>query len=86
MKAFKEYLTESKKTYKFKVRVAGDLPENFADKLDRSLTKFEVISVSTGKKTPITEKISKEIVTIPIHPNLKKSEINRIVKTINSII
>jgi len=56
MKAFKEYLTESKKTYKFKVRVAGELPENFADRLDRSMTKFEVVSISTGKKTPITEK------------------------------
>jgi hypothetical protein len=56
MKLFKEYLTESKKTYKFKLRVAGELPENFADKLDQAMTKFEVVSISTGKKTPITEK------------------------------
>ncbi len=32
---------------------------------------------------PITTKIGKEIVTIPIHPNLKSSEINKIVSTIN---
>ena len=56
MKPFKEYLTESKKTYKFKVRVAGELPENFADQLDRAMTKFDTVSISTGKKTPITEK------------------------------
>ena len=34
-------------------------------------------------KLPITEKISKEIVTIPIHPNLTNSQIDYIVKTIN---
>ena len=34
-------------------------------------------------KLPLTEKIAKEIVTIPIHPNLTGSQINYIVKTIN---
>ena len=34
-------------------------------------------------KLPITEKIGKEIVTIPIHPNLTNSQIDYIVKTVN---
>ena len=34
-------------------------------------------------KLPITEKIGKEIVTLPTHPNLKESDINFIIKTIN---
>ena len=34
-------------------------------------------------KLPITEKIAKEIVTIPIHPNLTQPQIDYIVKTIN---
>jgi len=34
-------------------------------------------------KLPITEKIAKEIVTIPIHPNLTQSQIDYIVKIIN---
>jgi len=34
-------------------------------------------------KLPITEKIAKEIVTVPIHPNLTQSQIDYIVKTIN---
>ena len=34
-------------------------------------------------KLPLTEKITKEIVTIPIHPNLTQSQINYIVKIIN---
>ena len=33
---------------------------------------------------PITESIGKQIVTIPIHPNLKKSEIEKIIKLVNN--
>jgi hypothetical protein len=29
MKTFKEYLAEGKKVYDFKIKVAGELPENF---------------------------------------------------------
>jgi len=36
-------------------------------------------------KAPMTKKISEEIVTIPIHPNLKSHEIDKIVSVINSI-
>ena len=35
---------------------------------------------------PITEKISNEIVTIPIHPNLKSHQIDKIISTINKSI
>lgn len=56
MRTFKEYLTESQKTYKFKVRVAGELPEGFADRLESALTKYEIINLSAGKTTPISEK------------------------------
>ena len=37
----------------------------------------------TQKKLPITEKIGKQIVTIPIHPNLTVTQIDKIIKTIN---
>jgi dTDP-4-amino-4,6-dideoxygalactose transaminase len=32
---------------------------------------------------PVTESVGKNIVTIPIHPNLKKSEIQKIIDIIN---
>jgi len=35
------------------------------------------------KKLPLTEKISKEVVTLPIHPNLLRNEINFIIKMTN---
>ena len=37
-------------------------------------------------KLPITEKITKEIVTIPIHPNLSDSDIDKIITTINKFV
>jgi hypothetical protein len=56
MKSFKEFLTESAKTYKFKIRVAGELPEGFADRMKANLAKYEVIKLSAGKRAPISEK------------------------------
>jgi hypothetical protein len=56
MRSFKDILTESKKTYKFMVRVAGDLPEGFAGHLETNLKKFDLIGVSAGKRTPIQER------------------------------
>ena len=35
---------------------------------------------------PLTEKVSKEIVTIPIHPNLKDIEIDKIISSINKLV
>lgn len=56
MKSFNEYLTESKKTYKFKIRAAGELPEGFVDKLETALNKYEIVNFSKGTTTPITER------------------------------
>jgi len=37
------------------------------------------------EKLPITEKIGNEIVSIPIHPNLKENDVEYIIKTVNRI-
>lgn len=69
MKSFKEILTESKKTYAFKIGIAGDLPEGLAEKLKSSLEKFSVETLSTPKKTPIQER--------PLDfPNLENTEVH----------
>ena len=56
MKKFTEFLTESQKTYKFKIRVAGELPEGFEDNMETNLNKYEVINMGAGKRSPIMEK------------------------------
>lgn len=56
MKSFAEYLTESKKTYPFKVGVAGELPEGFEDRMKMGLEKYGLAELKKGKKTPIQER------------------------------
>ena len=53
MSTFKDYLTESAKSYDYKIKVAGELADDFASKLESALAKFEVAQMSAGKKTPI---------------------------------
>jgi hypothetical protein len=53
MSTFKDYLTESAKSYDYKIKVAGTLADDFASKLESALAKFEVANMSAGKKTPI---------------------------------
>jgi hypothetical protein len=55
MKTFKEYLTESKKVYSFKVKVAGELPEKFQEGLTTRLGRCGVMSVKKLTTTPIQE-------------------------------
>lgn len=55
MRSLKDYLVESKKTYAFKIGIAGELPEGLNERLKNALEKFSVASLSSGKKTPIQE-------------------------------
>jgi hypothetical protein len=55
MKTFTDYLSDSKKVYEFVVRIAGELPEDFSNKVERSLNKYEVLKCAQAKTTPIAE-------------------------------
>ena len=55
MKSFKEYLTESKKVYEFKVKIAGKCPTDCSKQIKAALAPYNVTSVSAGKRTPIQE-------------------------------
>jgi len=68
MKKFTEYLTESKKTYEFKIRVAGELPKEYEGRLETALQKYQVENMSAGKRAPISKR--------PIDfPNMENSEV-----------
>lgn len=47
---------ESKKTYGFKIKIAGDCPEDCVAKIKEALSSYKIESCSSGKSTPITEK------------------------------
>jgi len=40
---------------------------------------------SGNHKLPITEKVTKEIVSIPIHPSLDESDVDKVIKTVNQL-
>jgi hypothetical protein len=53
MKSFTEYLTESKKTFKFKVRIANcDMDDETTDRIESALKQFDLISMSKPKNHP----------------------------------
>jgi len=53
MKTFKDYLTESKKVYSFKVKVAGEIPEGFQDQLKARLDRCKVLTFEKMSSTPV---------------------------------
>lgn len=68
MKTFKEYLTESKKTYNFKIKVAGEIPEDFEDQLKNKLNRCKVVTFEKMKTTPVQQ--------VPLDfPNLSNKEV-----------
>lgn len=55
MFTFKDYLTESKKTYSFRVKVCGELPKDCAKRVKDALAKYDPVNVGAAKRTPIQE-------------------------------
>jgi hypothetical protein len=53
MKTFKEYLTEGQKVWSFRIKVAGELPENFQTSVKERMQKFGVSRFEKTKQTPI---------------------------------
>ncbi len=70
MSTFKQYLTESVKSYDYKIKIAGEPKDIDTNKLETALEKFELAKMSAGKKTPIQTmpldfpQLSNESVTI----------------------
>jgi hypothetical protein len=59
MKRFIDYLIESAeaKKYAFKIKIAGELPENCEDCMEAALQKYSVSRFTKGKSTPIQENL-----------------------------
>lgn len=55
MKSFKEYLTENKKLYSFKIKIAGDLPEDFVNTLKARLDRCGLKTLAETAKTPVQQ-------------------------------
>ena len=53
MSTFKDYLTESTKSYDYKIKIAGASKDIDKNALETALQKFDLASMSAGKTTPI---------------------------------
>ena len=53
MSTFTQYLTEAAKSYDYKIKVAGTIADDFKNRMETALQKFELVKMSAGKKTPI---------------------------------
>lgn len=65
MKPFAKYLTESEKTYNYRIKIVGDVPSDFIKELEGKLAQFDVVKMSKIKTAPVR----KEIPDFPAFPN-----------------
>jgi hypothetical protein len=53
MKTFAHYLTESERTFDYRIKIVGDLPGDFVKEFKTRLKKFDPVEISEVKRTPI---------------------------------
>ena len=69
MKSFKEYLAESKKTYTFRAKVAGDFSKDQENAMESLLSKWQIASFKKTGKTPVQD--------VPLDfPKIKNAEVS----------
>jgi hypothetical protein len=56
MKSFKHFLVESIRTYRYKIKIAGEPDKNWMDLFLYNLNKFDPIKIGEPKRTPIQER------------------------------
>ena len=53
MKTLRQYLTESVHTYRYTIKIAGDVDKNFVDLFRYNLSKFDPVKIEEPKTTPV---------------------------------
>jgi len=53
MKSLRHYLMESARTYRYTIKIAGEVDKNFMDLFKYNLTKFDPVKIEEPKTTPI---------------------------------
>ncbi len=53
MKSLRQYLTESVRTYRYTIKIAGDCEKNFLELFRHNLSKFDPVKIDDPKTTPI---------------------------------
>ena len=53
MKNFAQYLVETKQTFDYRIKIAGDITAEQMNQLEKSMAQFDVIKMSEKKSTPV---------------------------------
>jgi hypothetical protein len=53
MRSLRQYLTESVRTYRYTIKIAGDCDKNFMDMFKHNLSKFDPVKIEDPKTTPV---------------------------------
>ena len=53
MKTFAQYLTESRKTFSYRIKIVGDVPAEFSRQFRDQLKKFDPETIGDQRKTPV---------------------------------
>jgi hypothetical protein len=65
MKKFHQYLAESERTYQYRIKIAGSVPQGFVKDLESKFAQFDVVKIGDLKTTPVR----KQIPDFPGFPN-----------------
>jgi len=65
MKPFAKYLAESERTYNYRIKVVGDVPDGFFQELRDKCAQFDIVKMSDAKSTPVRRVIP----DFPAFPN-----------------
>jgi hypothetical protein len=65
MKPFAKYLAESERTYNYRIKVVGDVPDGFFKELRDKCAQFDIVKMSDAKSTPVRRVIP----DFPAFPN-----------------
>lgn len=57
MKSLRQYLTESVRTYRYTIKIAGDCEKNFLELFKHNLSKFDPVKIDEPKTTPIQKNV-----------------------------
>jgi len=68
MKNFAQYLVETKQTFDYRIKIAGDITSEQMNQLEKSLAQFDVIKMSEKKSTPVMK-------TLPDFPKFENERL-----------
>ena len=72
MKNFRNYLTESERSYDYRIKIVGDVDDAFIKSLEGKLAQFDVVKFGSSKRTPVQLKPA----DFPAHANERVTSID----------